>query len=219
MATKAKTVKAPARTVKPAAKTPQRKKTIQKETPKKTTAKKEPEKKELVKKLVRVEVLAKFVGVTVRRIQQLQQEGVIKPEPVKNKKEGAKYDFLTCLYGIITYYRERADRRSSAESKEMEGEKILQISTKRKLEELKLKQLEGDLHKTADIERVMGALLTRLRINLLAIPLGVATQLRGETDVNLIAEKINERISRALNEVVDLDLDKLIANEKEDYSE
>ena len=168
---------------------------------------------------VRVEVLAQFVGVTVRRIQQLQQEGVIKPIPSTNKRDGARYDFLPCLRNIVAYYRDRADRRKSGDTDELMNIKLLHASTKQKLEEIKLKQLEGELHKVGDIERVMGAILSRLRINLLAIPMGVAPQLREQTDVNVISEKINERISRSLNEVVDIDLDKLMKLDKEEFSD
>ena len=68
--------------------------------------------------------------------------------------------------------------------------------------------------KVEHIERVMGAVLTRLRINLLSLAKGVAVQLRNQDDENLIAEKIHERIVRALNEVVSIDLDELMAKEE-----
>jgi len=79
---------------------------------------------------------------------------------------------------------------------------------------LELLEIEGDMHKAEDIERVMGAVLTRLRINLLAIPKGVAPQIREMKDTNVIAEKIYERISRALQETVNLDLEALLAKEE-----
>jgi hypothetical protein len=139
--------------------------------------------------------------------------------PGSRDKNGVKYEFAESMINIARYYREKSDSRKSGGSEEMASEKIKQITVKRKLEELKLAQIEGELHKTEDIERVMGALLSRLRINLLAIPLGVAPQLREQSDVNAIAEKISGRIHRALNEVVDLDIDKLIAQDKAERSE
>jgi hypothetical protein len=83
-----------------------------------------------------------------------------------------------------------------------------------KKEELELSEYESELHRAEDIERVMGAVLTRLRINLLAIPKGVAPQIRNMEDTNVIAEKISGRICRALNEVVNLDLDELLAKQE-----
>jgi hypothetical protein len=60
----------------------------------------------------------------------------------------------------------------------------------------------------------MGTVLTRLRINLLSISKGVAPQMRNQIDETVIAGKIHERIVRALNEVVHLDLDELLAKEE-----
>jgi phage terminase Nu1 subunit (DNA packaging protein) len=165
--------------------------------------------------LVRVEWLANFWKVSVRRIQQLQQEGVIKPEPGGSKKEGAKYDCFQSLRSMGLYYKEKADFRRSGDSEEMKKSKERQAAAKAKLEELKLAQLEGDLHKAEDIERVIGALLTRLRINLLAIPMGLAPTLRGMDDAMEIAEKLDERIRRAMNEAVEANLKELI---EEEYS-
>jgi phage terminase Nu1 subunit (DNA packaging protein) len=159
-------------------------------------------------KLVSTEELAQFVGVDPRRIRQLTQDGVIKKEP--GDKKTAKYDFVRSVHSLLQYYRQKSDSRRSGDSDEMANEKLKQISTKRRLEELKLAQLEGDLHKAEDIERIIGAVLTRLRINLLAIPMGLAPVLRDMDDAMEIAEKLDERIRRAMNEVADMDLKKLV---------
>jgi phage terminase Nu1 subunit (DNA packaging protein) len=181
----------------------------------KTTAASKPatKKPEPVKiKLVSTEELAQFVGVDPRRIQQLTQEGVIKKEP--GNKKTAKYDFVRNVYSLLQYYRKKSDSRRSGDSDEMANEKLKQISTKRKLEELKLAQLNGELHKASDIERLIGAMLTRLRINLLAIPMGLAPILRDMDDTREIAEKLDERIRRVMNEVAEVDLVKLVEEEE-----
>jgi len=168
------------------------------------------ETKEAGKKLVRASFLAQCFDVGERRIQQLSQEGVIKPEPGGKDKEGYKYDFAKSIIAIGRYYQKKADSRKSGGSEEMEKEKLLTMAIKRETEELKLAELKNDLYRTADIERVMGTALTRLRINLLAIPMGVAPLIRGKQNINDIAEIINERICRSLNETATLDIDKLI---------
>jgi phage terminase Nu1 subunit (DNA packaging protein) len=178
----------------------------------KTEKKEAGEKPEPVKvKLVNTEELAQFVGVDPRRIQQLTQEGVIKKEP--GDKKTAKYDFVRNVHSLLQYYRQKSDSRRSGDSREMASEKLKQISAKRKLEELKLAQLDGELHKASDIERLIGAMLTRLRINLLAIPMGLAPILRNMDDAMEIAEKLDERIRRAMNEVTDIDLKTLVEAE------
>jgi phage terminase Nu1 subunit (DNA packaging protein) len=192
------------------------KNTAEKKPAKKLTEKIEKEKaaeksKSVKIKLVGTEELAQFVGVDPRRIQQLTKEGVIKKEP--GDKKTAKYDFVRNVHSLLQYYRQKSDSRRSGDSEEMASEKLKQISTKRKLEELKLAQLEGDLHKAEDIERIIGAVLTRLRINMLAIPMGLAPILRDMDDARAIAEKLDERIRRAMNEVADIDLKKLVEAE------
>ncbi|MDR1353418.1 MAG: hypothetical protein LBK05_09070 [Treponema sp.] len=163
-------------------------------------------------KLVSTEELAQFVGVDPRRIQQLTQEGVIKKEP--GDKKTAKYDFVRNVHSLLQYYRQKSDSRRSSDSEEMASEKLKQISAKRKLEELKLAQLDGELHKASDIERLIGAMLTRLRINLLALPMGLSPILRDMDDTREIAEKLDERLRRVMDEVTDLDLVKLVEEEE-----
>jgi phage terminase Nu1 subunit (DNA packaging protein) len=178
------------------------------------TKKPEPAKKEPAKKLVTAKYLAECFGVTERRIQQLSQEGVIKAEPGGRGKEGYQYDFARSLIAIGRYYREKADSRRSSESIDLEAAKLEAMKIKNEKDSLELDEIKKDLHKSADIERVMGAALSRLRINLLAIPLGVAPLVRDKKNVNEIAEIITERISRALSEIASVDIDKMLDDEK-----
>jgi phage terminase Nu1 subunit (DNA packaging protein) len=162
-------------------------------------------------KLVSTEELSQFVGVDPRRIQQLTQEGVIKKEP--GNKKTAKYDFVRNVHSILQYYRQKSDSRRSGDSEEMKNAKERQAMAKAKLEELKLAQLEGDLHRAEDIERIIGAMLTRLRINLLAIPMGLAPILRDMDNTMEIAEKLDERMRRVMHEAANMDLKKAIEEE------
>jgi len=166
------------------------------------------------KKLIRTSFLAKIFDVGARRIQQLSEEGVITSEPGGKDKGGYWYDFAKSIIAIGRYYQKKADSRKSSNSDEMEREKILHMKIKRETEELKLAELRNDLHRTADLERVVGAAHTRLRINLLAIPVGVAPLIRGKQNINEIAEIIHERIYRSLNEIVGMDIDELLAGEE-----
>jgi len=158
--------------------------------------------------------VAKFLGVTTARVSQLKRDGVIAPLPSGSRKEGDFYKPLETFIKAARHYRELSDSRSSRETEEMKKAKERRLMARARKEELELSGIEGDMHKAEDIERVMGAVLTRLRINLLAIPKGVAPQIREMKDTNVIAEKIYERISRALQETVNLDLEALLAKEE-----
>jgi phage terminase Nu1 subunit (DNA packaging protein) len=195
-------------TEKSIAKTVSKKKTVAvKKSGEESTEKSEPAKV----KLISTEELAQFVGVDPRRIQQLTQEGVIKKEP--GDKKNAKYDFVRNVHSLLQYYRQKSDSRKSGDSETMKQAKERQAMAKAKLEELKLAQLDGELHRAEDIERIMGAALTRLRINLLAIPMGLAPILRDMDDTMEIAEKLDERIRRVMHEIADIDLEKLVEAE------
>jgi phage terminase Nu1 subunit (DNA packaging protein) len=158
--------------------------------------------------------VAKYLGVTNARISQLKRDGVIAPLPSGSRKEGDFYKPLETFIKTSRYYRELSDSRGSRETEEMKKARERQMIARAKKEELALLGVEGELHRTEDIEHVMGMVLTRLRINLLAIPKGVAPQIIDLKDTNVIAEKIYERICRALNEVVNLDLDELLAKKE-----
>ena len=155
--------------------------------------------------------VADYLGVDISRISQFKKDGVITSLPSGSKKEGNFYKPLETFIKIARHYRELSDSRGSRETEEMKKAKERRMIAMAKKEELELSEYENELHKAEDIERVMGAVLTRLRINLLSISKGVARQLRNQSDENVISGKIHERIVRALNEVVTLDLDVLLA--------
>jgi phage terminase Nu1 subunit (DNA packaging protein) len=164
---------------------------------------------------VTTEELARLCNLSVPSIKKLRQDGVIEPLPNNgNRKAGNEWLPLQCMNRVIINYQKMVDSRGSRETEETKKARERQLIARAKKEELELMEIEGGLVKAEHIERVMGMVHTRLRINLLAIPKGVAPLLKDQHDTNYIAEKINERICRALSEVATLDLDKLLENEE-----
>jgi len=159
--------------------------------------------------------VAKYLGVTTARVSQLKRDGIIAPLPSGSKKEGDFYKPLETFIKAARHYRELSDSRGSRDSEEMKKAKERQFIARAKKEELDLSEREGELHRADDIIHAVGSALSRLRINLLAIPKGIAPQIIDEKNINVIAEKINDRICRALNEVVTLDINKLLKEEEE----
>lgn len=157
------------------------------------------------------EELAEQLGLTPARISQLKKDGIIKPLPSNSRKEGDVYLGSETWEPLARYY---CGIRGSKETEDSAKTKDAILKVKLKKESLELAQLEGTLHKAEDIERVIGAGLSRLRIQLLAIPLGVAPLIKDRDNVNEIAEIINERIYRALLEVATIDVKKMMAEEE-----
>jgi DNA-binding Lrp family transcriptional regulator len=159
----------------------------------------------------RIEEIAEFAGLSPMRIRQLENAGVVKS--FKNGRTRL-YDKWPTLLAITNHYRERVEQSYNPAAEKVADAKLRRMTVKAKLAELKLKQIEGELHRPEDIERLIGAVLTRLRINLLAIPMGLAPVLQG-MNIMEMAEKMDERIRRAMNDAADADLEKLV---EEEYS-
>jgi len=187
---------------------------------KKATIKAVPIKNKLISKLTDDDTctlpeLSVFTGLSEIWLKKLQQKGIIKPLPNNgNRKAGNLYPTKKTLLAIFKYYQELVDSRGSKEPEDTAKTKDAILKVKLKKEFLELAQMEGTLHKAEDIERVVGAGLSRLRINLLAIPLGVAPLIKDRDNVNEIAEIIRERIYRALLEVATIDIKKMMAEEE-----
>ena len=75
------------------------------------------------------------------------------------------------------------------------------------MDEIKLQILKGEVHHEKDIERVFGDIFTRIKTNLLTLPLSVAPNLTDEPNVNIIADIISERINKALSEIAAFDFE------------
>ncbi len=84
----------------------------------------------------RVEAIAKLFGITVRRIQQLTQEGILHTVETPN---GNRYDLITTVQEYIKYLSDKAYGRSRSEKENELREQKLRA-------EIALKESQGELH-------------------------------------------------------------------------
>lgn len=87
---------------------------------------------------VKVEIIAQIFGVSVRRVQQLTQEGIIKTTEVP--KEGRRYELLPTIKTYIQYLSDKAYGKSRSEREAELREDKLQA-------EIDLKKSQNELHK------------------------------------------------------------------------
>lgn len=87
--------------------------------------------------MYRVDIIAKLFGVSVRRIQQLTQEGVL---ATTDTAEGRRYDLVPTIQSYVQYLSDKAygKNRSEKES-ELREQKIRA--------EIALKESQGELHR------------------------------------------------------------------------
>ncbi len=85
----------------------------------------------------RVEIIAQLFGVTVRRIQQLTQEGVL---PTTDTAEGRRYDLVPTIQAYVQYLSDKAYGKNRSEKETELREQKLQA-------EIALKESQGELHR------------------------------------------------------------------------
>lgn len=90
----------------------------------------------------RVEVIAQLFGVTVRRVQQLTQEGIIKTTKIINEgRTTRRYDLVATIQAYVRYLSERAHGKSKRTDKEME------LREQKMEADIALKESQGELHR------------------------------------------------------------------------
>lgn len=92
--------------------------------------------------LCRPEVIAKLFGVTVRRIQQLTQDGVIATvKVVEDGRSCRRYDLVSTTQRYVQYLSEKAH------GKAIRTEKELQLREKKMEADLALRESQSELHR------------------------------------------------------------------------
>ena len=157
------------------------------------------------KNLQKVEIIAKLFQVTVRRIQQLTQEGVLQTvEITENNRKVRRYDLMPTIQAYIKYLSDKAYGRDQKESVSNKEEEKLQAEVdikkaKAKIAQLELDELEGRMHSAEDVEAMTTDLCLAVRSALLSMPGQLAVDV---AEVNNAAE-ISEIIKSTVNDILD----------------
>lgn len=86
--------------------------------------------------MYRVEIIAQLFGVSVRRIQQLTQEGVL---PTTETADGRRYDLVPTIQSYVQYLSDKAYGKNRSE-------KELELKEQKMKAEIALKESQGELH-------------------------------------------------------------------------
>ena len=85
----------------------------------------------------RVEIIAQLFSVSVRRIQQLTQEGVL---PTTETVEGRRYDLVPTIQSYVKYLSDKAYGKNRSE-------KELELREQKMKADIALKESQGELHR------------------------------------------------------------------------
>lgn len=157
------------------------------------------------KNLVKVEIIAKIFQVTVRRVQQLTQEGILTTEEVvENNRKLRRYDLMPTIMQYIKYLSDKANGREQKSSMADKEEEKLQAEidikkAKAKIAQLELDELEGRMHSAEDVESMTTDLVLAVRSALLSMP--------GQLSIDVTeaenAAEASEIIKRTVNDILE----------------
>ena len=119
-------------------------------------------------KLNDVNTIARILDLTERRVRQLKADGIIE----EYKGTPGLYELVPTVQSYINYLRKR--NPESGENIDYNTERAKLIRAKRLNEEYDLRQKEGDLHTSADIENVLTVMLINFKSRLSSIPAKLA---------------------------------------------
>ena len=146
-------------------------------------------------------VLGQIFGVSDRRIRQMAEEGIIVrvAKGRYNLVESVKNYILSLKLAVDSANDENPDGELN-----IDEEKALHERVKRHISELKLQTMKGELHKAADVEKVMTDMLSAFKTRVLNVPSKVAPILE-DRDAGYIKDRLTSEMTEVLNELKDYD--------------
>ncbi len=151
----------------------------------------------------KTEDLANLFGLSGQSINQLTRDGVIKR---RDTPAGKRYNVVESTRAYVQYLRERAAGRAEKgipESKELEKfEAEVRIKqAKAQIAELEAQELQGIMHRSADVAAMTEDLLYTVRDSLMALPGRLAVDVAGTGDAAEAAEIIKREVCLVMEDL------------------
>lgn len=149
------------------------------------------------------DIIAKLFDLDVRRVQQLAKEGIL---PAASQRP-YKFDLPPTVKAYIRHLRDRANGKEAktadtvkAEADKLRAEADLKQS-KAKIAELQLKELEGKMHRSEDVEAMTNDLVYTARSMIMALPGRLAMDVAQAGSANEASALIRTECYKILNEL------------------
>ena len=153
------------------------------------------------KNLQSTRMIASLFGVTTRRVEQLKTEGIIQGEgrPIK-------YDLYPTVKSYIQWLSDKANgREKKATVQENESLKIEAEArfkqAKAEMEELKLQEFKGELHRAEDVEQITTEHVMQVRAMLMGLPNKLAVDLAHIATASEVASRIQQEVQAMLEDL------------------
>lgn len=149
---------------------------------------------------VSASVLAEMMGVGDRRIRQLADEGIL----VRAAK--GRYNLKDSMKNYILTLKIAAENGEDPESElNLDEVKAQHEKVKMHITQLKLALMQGEVHKSSDVEHVMKDMLSSFRARILNVPAKLAPLLVMRDNPDWIREVITKEIIEVLGELKNYD--------------
>ncbi len=154
------------------------------------------------------QLLQRILGLTLQRICQLADEGII-PKPQKK----GEYDLPVCVRQYYEYIHE------INKSGDIDGvhEKARKMRAEADRIELELAIKKGKVHSSEDVEAVLNDMISFFRSKMLALPTKLAKTLAEEGNPRKIKKTLDDEVCEALNELSEYDPEYFYSQNSEYY--
>lgn len=163
--------------------------------------------------------LSEYLGLSTRRIRQLNKEGVV------SKTRRGQYDLKSSVLGYINMIRNDETKKGADIEKlklSREAENLMHERLKKRKTELVVLEMEKKLHRAEDVEYYWNAIVLAAKSRLTTIPVKCAPILVGIDDRKEIQAILKREVADALNELAEYDVENFninIEDEPEDGTE
>ena len=139
-----------------------------------------------------VEIIARLLDLTTRRVQQLSNEGVIP------KAERGRYELIPAVRGYIAYLKERSLNPGVISFDEVRARKI---AAEAEMAEIELREKKGQLIPASEVVDSWAEIVGACRSKLLAVPAKIAPVVAVEDNPAVCKQIVEEQIGEALYEL------------------
>ena len=155
-------------------------------------------KRNLAEEVVMTHEIAEIFGCTPRWVNELTNGGVIV------QVERGKYHLGETIRRYIASIKQQAEEKDKEET-DLREEQTMLTRANRKMAELELAVMNGDLHRSEDVKDIMNEMLAAFRSRLLAIPARLAPEITAANDPMVAQQLIKGEIYDALSELSEYD--------------
>ena len=155
------------------------------------------------KTLMSTKQIAQIYGVSQSRVEQLSKNGIIHGEG-----RPLKYDLIPTVNALFKYQRELLQKKTKNKDDVKNNSRKLKAEAdfrkaKAEREEMRLKELKGELHRAEDVEAITTNHVLKMRSMLMAMPGRLAVDLSTIDSAPEIADRIKKEVFEILNGLAD----------------